>query len=52
MDVDPTVTVTVTGLARPLSVDDLQPGIPKNGVSGSDHTAMIAEITWQLKYLA
>ena len=41
-------TVTVTGLAKPLGVDDLEPGIPKNGVSGSDHTALIAEITWQV----
>jgi len=40
-------TVSVTGLTKPLSVDDLEPGIPKIGVSGSDHTALIAEISWQ-----
>lgn len=41
-------TVIVTGLAKPPSVHDLEPGIPKHGVSGSDHTALIAEIAWQL----
>jgi len=46
MDVKETV-VTVTGLAKPPSAHDLEPGIPKHGVSGSDHTALIAEITWQ-----
>jgi RNA exonuclease NGL2 len=40
-------TTTVTGLAKPLSLEDLEPGIPKTGVSGSDHTALVAEITWQ-----
>ena len=41
-------TAAVTGLAIPPSTDDLEPGIPKEGVSGSDHIALIAEITWQL----
>lgn len=41
-------TATITGLAKPPTVDNLEPGIPKEGVSGSDHIALIVEITWQL----
>lgn len=37
----------VTGLAKPLTAKELDPGIPKDGVSGSDHTSLVAELTWQ-----
>jgi len=47
--IDADRTVTVTGLVKPLSVDDLEPGIPKINVSGSDHTALVAELLWQPK---
>jgi len=36
----------VTGLAKPLTSEELVPGIPKTRISGSDHTALVVEFTW------
>ncbi|KAF9569658.1 Endonuclease/exonuclease/phosphatase [Agrocybe pediades] len=38
--------VTVTGLLAPLHESDLVPGLPKKGISGSDHTCLVAELSW------
>lgn len=37
----------VVGLLKPHSTDNLQPGIPRKGVCGSDHVSLCAELVWQ-----
>jgi len=45
----PEKPVEVTGLLTPLKSEDLEPGLPQKRVSGSDHTALVAEIKWEIK---
>ncbi|KAJ3514377.1 hypothetical protein NLJ89_g2416 [Agrocybe chaxingu] len=42
----PTISGSVTGLLAPLTTAELEPGIPKLGVSGSDHTVLVTELNW------
>ncbi|CAA7266530.1 unnamed protein product [Cyclocybe aegerita] len=42
----PTISGSITGLLAPLTTAELDPGIPKLGVSGSDHTVLAAELNW------
>ncbi|KAL0072060.1 RNA exonuclease ngl2 [Marasmius tenuissimus] len=45
--VDPVdVQSTVVGLLSPPSTSDLEPGIPRQGVSGSDHVSLCVEIAF------
>ncbi|KAF9532016.1 Endonuclease/exonuclease/phosphatase [Crepidotus variabilis] len=43
--IDPNNLSKVTGLLEPPTTKDLDPGIPKTRISGSDHTVMVAEIS-------
>ncbi|KAL0951070.1 hypothetical protein HGRIS_007808 [Hohenbuehelia grisea] len=36
----------VTGVLKPHVTKDLEPGLPKKGVSASDHVSLCAEIEW------
>ncbi|KDR85084.1 hypothetical protein GALMADRAFT_83454 [Galerina marginata CBS 339.88] len=38
--------ISVVGLLTPLKSPDLAPGLPQKRVSGSDHTCLVAELTW------
>ncbi len=40
----PKTTPKFTALLHPHKVDDMWPGLPRKGVSGSDHVAVAAEI--------
>jgi len=37
---------SISGLLKPPTVEELDPGIPKRRVSGSDHTVLVAEFAW------
>ncbi|KZT30491.1 Endonuclease/exonuclease/phosphatase [Neolentinus lepideus HHB14362 ss-1] len=37
---------TVFGLLSPLQTEDLKPGLPRLGISGSDHVSLVAEVAW------
>jgi len=39
-------TSSVLRLLKPHATDDLHPGLPKKGVSGSDHVSLAAELQW------
>lgn len=39
---------SVLSLLRPHSTGDIHPGLPKMGVSGSDHISLAAEICWSI----
>ncbi|PPQ70777.1 hypothetical protein CVT24_001064 [Panaeolus cyanescens] len=38
--------VNVSGILAPMSTADMEPGLPRLGVSGSDHTSLVTEISW------
>ena len=38
---------TVMGLSKPRQTKELEPGLPKAGVSGSDHISLCTEIGWE-----
>ena len=42
----------VTGFVKPHRTEDLDPGLPKTDVCGSDHIALCAELVWEAKDLA
>ncbi|KAF9270306.1 Endonuclease/exonuclease/phosphatase [Marasmius fiardii PR-910] len=42
----PSVQSTTVGLLSPPKTSDLEPGIPRQGVSGSDHVSLCAEIAF------
>ncbi|EPQ60717.1 Endonuclease/exonuclease/phosphatase [Gloeophyllum trabeum ATCC 11539] len=45
--IDPPSRVSaVSGLLKPFRTEELIPGIPRKGISGSDHVALVAEVTW------
>lgn len=37
---------SILSLLRPHKTEDIHPGLPKMGVSGSDHVSLAAEIRW------
>ena len=46
--IDPPDRVSsVVGLLKPHQTSDLDPGIPRKGISGSDHVSLAAELQWQ-----
>ncbi|PPQ88628.1 hypothetical protein CVT25_010204 [Psilocybe cyanescens] len=38
--------ISVIGLLTPLKESDMTPGLPLKHVSGSDHTCLVAELSW------
>lgn len=36
----------VVGLLEPHTTKDMEPGLPKKGVCGSDHISLVSEIVW------
>ena len=39
--------VAVTRLLQPHTTDNLEPGLPRKGVCGSDHVSLAAEVRWE-----
>jgi len=37
----------VTCLLQPHITDNLEPGLPRKGVCGSDHVSLAAEVRWE-----
>ncbi|TFK57174.1 Endonuclease/exonuclease/phosphatase [Heliocybe sulcata] len=45
--IDPPDQVSrVCGVLNPLQTEDLEPGLPRLGISGSDHVSLVAEVAW------
>lgn len=42
----PSRTSHVVGLLKPHTTEDMEPGLPKKGVCGSDHVSLVSEIVW------
>ena len=39
----------ILGLLEPHSAENLNPGLPKKNISGSDHISLVVELGWQSK---
>lgn len=48
IDPNPNRPSSILSLLRPHKTDDIHPGLPKMGVSGSDHISLAAEIHWTI----
>lgn len=46
MIIDGARSFEVVGFLQPPSTEDLEPGLPRMGVCGSDHVSLMAEIAW------
>ena len=42
----PSRTSHVVGLLKPHTTKDMEPGLPRKGVCGSDHVSLLSEIVW------
>lgn len=44
----PNRKASVTRLLQPHTTENLHPGLPRKGISGSDHVSLAAEVQWEV----